>query len=111
MKGHLNIATDDARSVDNSIKSLDLNIFLPFNVIGELEKQINLSEGKNTETAQRMAEQALAEFKDTGQQLDLLKFDDNAGSLQLHYEQGKVNFNGNEMTDMAFFMRMARLMP
>ncbi|EHQ8143009.1 DUF945 family protein [Escherichia albertii] len=88
-----------------------LNIFLPFNVIGELEKQINLSEGKNTETAQRMAEQALAEFKDTGQQLDLLKFDDNAGSLQLHYEQGKVNFNGNEMTDMAFFMRMARLMP
>ncbi|MCU7296199.1 DUF945 family protein [Escherichia albertii] len=111
LKGHLNIATDDARSVDNSIKSLDLNIFLPFNVIGELEKQINLSEGKNTETAQRMAEQALAEFKDTGQQLDLLKFDDNAGSLQLHYEQGKVNFNGNEMTDMAFFMRMARLMP
>lgn len=111
LKGHLNIATDDARSVDNSIKSLDLNIFLPFNVIGELEKQINLSEGKNTETAQRMAEQALAEFKDTGQQLDLLKFDDNVGSLQLHYEQGKVNFNGNEMTDMAFFMRMARLMP
>ncbi|EHW5311382.1 DUF945 family protein [Escherichia albertii] len=111
LKGHLNIATDDARSVDNSIKSLDLNIFLPFNVIGELEKQINLSEGKNTETAQRMAEQALAEFKDTGQQLDLLKFDDNAASLQLHYEQGKVNFNGNEMTDMAFFMRMARLMP
>ncbi|EOY1445470.1 DUF945 family protein [Escherichia albertii] len=111
LKGHLNIATDDARSVDNSIKSLDLNIFLPFNVIGELEKQINLSEGKNTETAQRMAEQALAEFKDTGQQLDLLKFDDNAGSQQLHYEQGKVNFNGNEMTDMAFFMRMARLMP
>ncbi|END6714388.1 DUF945 family protein [Escherichia albertii] len=111
LKGHLNIATDDSRSVDNSIKSLDLNIFLPFNVIGELEKQINLSEGKNTETAQRMAEQALAEFKDTGQQLDLLKFDDNAGSLQLHYEQGKVNFNGNEMTDMAFFMRMARLMP
>ncbi|BAT41601.1 DUF945 family protein [Escherichia albertii] len=111
LKGHLNIATDDARSVDNSIKSLDLNIFLPFNVIGELEKQINLSEDKNTETAQRMAEQALAEFKDTGQQLDLLKFDDNAGSLQLHYEQGKVNFNGNEMTDMAFFMRMARLMP
>ncbi|EFC7611939.1 TPA: DUF945 family protein [Escherichia albertii] len=111
LKGHLNIATDDARSVDNSIKSLDLNIFLPFNVIGELEKQINLSEGKNTETAQRMAEQALAEFKDTGQQLDLFKFNDNTASLQLHYEQGKVNFNGNEMTDMAFFMRMARLMP
>lgn len=58
-----------------------------------------------------MAEQALAEFKDTGQQLDLFKFNDNTASLQLHYEQGKVNFNGNEMTDMAFFIRMARLMP
>lgn len=53
----------------------------------------------------------VAEFKDVGQQLDLLKFDENTGSLQIHYGQGKVNFNGKEMTDMEFLMRMARLMP
>lgn len=111
LKGDLNIAMADAKSVDNSIKSLDLNISLPLNVIGELAKQIRLSEGNSREAAQIKAEQAVAEFKDVGQQLDLLKFDENTGSLQIHYGQGKVNFNGKEMTDMEFFMRMARLMP
>ncbi|WP_263303108.1 DUF945 family protein [Escherichia fergusonii] len=111
LKGDLNIAMADAKSVDNSIKSLDLNISLPLNVIGELAKQIRLSEGHSREAAQIKAEQAVAEFKDVGQQLDLLKFDENTGSLQIHYGQGKVNFNGKEMTDMEFFMRMARLMP
>ncbi|RZB10495.1 DUF945 family protein, partial [Escherichia coli] len=81
------------------------------NVIRELTKQIRLSEGHSREAAQIKAEQAVAEFKDVGQQLDLLKFDENTGSLQIHYGQGKVNFNGKEMTDMEFLMRMARLMP
>lgn len=56
LKGDLNIAMADAKSVDNSIKSLDLNISLPLNVIGELAKQIRLSEGNSREAAQIKAE-------------------------------------------------------
>ena len=96
-------------STNKDIKSFNLNVALPLNVVTETAKQLNLSEGMDAEKAQKLADKQIGGMATLGKMFQLITIDNNIASLQLHYLPGKVVFNGQEMSEEEFMSRAGRL--
>ncbi|MED9498553.1 DUF945 family protein, partial [Escherichia marmotae] len=102
---------DPAKSssaTNKDIKSLNFDVTLPLNVVTEISKQINLSEGMDAEKAQRRADKQISGMMALGKMFQLITIDNNIASLQLRYMPGKVVFNGQEMSEEEFMSRAGR---
>lgn len=79
---------DPAKSssaTNKDIKSLNFDVTLPLNVVTEISKQINLSEGMDAEKAQRRADKQISGMMALGKMFQLITIDNNIASLQLRY--------------------------
>lgn len=102
---------DPAKSssaTNKDIKSLNFDVTLPLNVVTEISKQINLSEGMDAEKSQRRADKQISGMMALGKMFQLITIDNNIASLQLRYMPGKVVFNGQEMSEEEFMSRAGR---
>lgn len=95
-------------STNKDIKSINLNVVLPLNVVSEIAKQVNLSEGMDATSAQQEADKNIDNIITLGKMLQLVSVDNNTASLQLRYTPGKVIFNGKEMSEEEFMSRAGR---
>ncbi|EFB2836361.1 DUF945 family protein, partial [Escherichia coli] len=95
-------------ATNKDIKSLNFDVTLPLNVVTEISKQINLSEGMDAEKAQRRADKQISGMMALGKMFQLITIDNNIASLQLRYMPGKVVFNGQEMSEEEFMSRAGR---
>ncbi|TGC22290.1 DUF945 family protein [Escherichia sp. E1130] len=96
-------------STNKDIKSFNLDMNVPINVVTEIAKQLNLSEGMDAEKAQKLADKQIGGMATLGKMFQLITIDNNIASLQLHYLPGKVVFNGQEMSEEEFMSRAGRL--
>ncbi|MEO3992498.1 DUF945 family protein [Pseudocitrobacter cyperus] len=122
MTANLNIATADpakatftpgslTEQVDHNVKTITANVLLPLDVFTYTAKQIKLAEGKDDATAQKQAEKDVNNAMTIGKMMDLISLDDKAAKLDFEYQQGKVVFNGKEMTAEEFMARGGRFLP
>ena len=112
LNANLDLSIDDpaksSSSTNKNIKSFNLNVALPINVVTETAKQLNLSEGMDAEKAQKQADKQISGMMTLGQMFQLITIDNNTASLQLRYTPGKVVFNGQEMSEEEFMSRAGR---
>lgn len=121
MTANLNIAIADpakatftpgtlTESVDQNVKTITANVMLPLDVFTYTAKQIKLAEGKDDAAAQKQAEKDVKNATTIGKMMDLISVDDKAARLDFEYQQGKVVFNGKEMTAEEFMARGGRFL-
>lgn len=121
MTANLNIAIADpakatftpgtlTESVDQNVKTITANVMLPLDVFTYTAKQIKLAEGKDDAAAQKQAEKDVKNATMIGKMMDLISVDDKAAKLDFEYQQGKVVFNGKEMTAEEFMARGGRFL-
>lgn len=121
MTANLNIAIADpakatftpgtlTESVDQNVKTITANVTLPLDVFTYTAKQIKLAEGKDDAAAQKQAEKDVKNATTIGKMMDLISVDDKAAKLDFEYQQGKVVFNGKEMTAEEFMARGGRFL-
>lgn len=122
MTANINIAIADpvkakftpgtlTESVDQNVKAMTANVMLPLDVFTYTAKQIKLAEGKDDAAAQKQAEKDVKNAITVGKMMDLISVDDKAAKLDFEYQQGKVVFNGKEMTAEEFMARGGRFLP
>lgn len=121
MTGNVNIAIADpakakftegsfTESVDQNVKTITANVMLPLDVITYTAKQVYLANGESDAAAQKQAENEVKNITALGKMMDLLSVDDKAAKLDFEYQQGKVVFNGKEMTAEEFMARGGRFL-
>lgn len=121
MTANLNIAIADpakatfipgslTESVDHNVKTIAANVTLPLDVITYTAKQVKLAEGKDDAAAQKQAEKEVKNTTTLGKMMDVISVDDKAAKLDFEYQQGKVVFNGKEMTAEEFMARGGRFL-
>lgn len=121
MTANLNIAIADpakatftpgslTESVDHNVKTITANVMLPLDVITYTAKQVKLADGKDDAAAQKQAEKEVKNFTTLGKMMDVISVDDKAAKLDFGYQQGKVVFNGKEMTAEEFMARGGRFL-
>lgn len=122
MTANLNIAIADpakatftpgsfTEQVDHNVKTITANVMLPLDVITYTAKQVKLAEGKDDTSAQKQAEKDVNNFTTLGKMMELISVDDKAAKFDFQYQQGKVVFNGKEMTAEEFMARGGRFLP
>lgn len=102
-------ATDPVTTLSNTLKKLDANLTIPMAMATETATQMALLQGAPAADAEKAATKQVNTLSSLGQMLTLTQVKDDAIVSQLSYADGKVNFNGEQMTLPELLMKFSQM--